>query len=102
MSNGSAWTTRSGIWDSSWWEASAVILGAIAGATVWKIMDELSTLVTPFAETFLGGAAFYASAAFSLIFYSLIIIIFLVFEPRGIAHRWEIVKRSYRLHPFPY
>jgi branched-chain amino acid transport system permease protein len=78
------------------------IFGAIAGATVWKIMDELSTLVTPLAETFLGGAAFYASAAFSLVFYSLIIIVFLVFEPRGIAHRWEIIKRSYRLHPFPY
>jgi branched-chain amino acid transport system permease protein len=78
------------------------IFGAIAGATVWKIMDELSTLVTPLAETFLGGAAFYASAAFSLVFYSLIIVIFLVFEPRGIAHRWEIIKRSYRLHPFPY
>jgi branched-chain amino acid transport system permease protein len=44
------------------------IFGAIAGATVWKIMDELSTLVTPLAETFLGGAAFYASAAFSLVF----------------------------------
>jgi branched-chain amino acid transport system permease protein len=78
------------------------IFGAIAGATVWKIMDELSTLVTPLAEMFLGGAAFYASAAFSLVFYSLIIVIFLVFEPRGIAHRWEIIKRSYRLHPFPY
>jgi branched-chain amino acid transport system permease protein len=78
------------------------ILGAIAGATVWKVLDELTTLVTPLAETFLGGAAFYASAAFALVFYSLIIIIFLVFEPRGIAHRWEIIKRSYRLHPFPY
>jgi branched-chain amino acid transport system permease protein len=78
------------------------IFGAIAGATVWKIMDEFSTLVTPIAETLLAGTAFYASAAFSLIFYSLIIIIFLVFEPRGIAHRWEIIKRSYRLHPFPY
>ena len=78
------------------------IFGAIAGATVWKVLDELTTLVTPLAETFLGGAAFYASAAFALVFYSLIIIVFLVFEPRGIAHRWEIVKRSYRLHPFPY
>ena len=78
------------------------IFGAIAGATVWKVLDELTTLVTPLAETFLGGAAFYASAAFALVFYSLIIIIILVFEPRGIAHRWEIVKRSYRLHPFPY
>lgn len=97
-----------GLDDSIWYLGFLVvggfgsIFGAIAGATVWKIMDEFSTLITPLAETFLGGAAFYASAAFSLIFYSLIIIIFLVFEPRGIAHRWEIIKRSYRLHPFPY
>lgn len=97
-----------GLDDSIWFLGFLVvggfgsIFGAIAGATVWKVMDEFSTLVTPLAETFLGGAAFYASAAFSLVFYSLIIIIFLVFEPRGIAHRWQIIKRSYRLHPFPY
>jgi branched-chain amino acid transport system permease protein len=97
-----------GLDDSIWYLGFLVvggfgsIFGAIAGATVWKVMDEFSTLITPITETFLGGAAFYASAAFSLIFYSLIIIIFLVFEPRGIAHRWEIIKRSYRLHPFPY
>jgi branched-chain amino acid transport system permease protein len=97
-----------GLDDSIWYLGFLVvggcgsIFGAIAGATVWKVMDELSTLVTPLTEVFLGGVAFYASAAFSLIFYSLIIIVFLVFEPRGIAHRWEIVKRSYRLHPFPY
>jgi branched-chain amino acid transport system permease protein len=97
-----------GLDDSIWYLGFLVvggfgsIFGAIAGATVWKVMDEFSTLVTPIADTFLGGAAFYASAAFSLVFYSLIIIIFLVYEPRGIAHRWEIIKRSYRLHPFPY
>jgi branched-chain amino acid transport system permease protein len=97
-----------GLDDSIWYLGFLVvggfgsIFGAIAGATVWKVMDEFSTLITPITETFLGGAAFYASAAFSLIFYSLIIIVFLVFEPRGIAHRWEIIKRSYRLHPFPY
>jgi branched-chain amino acid transport system permease protein len=97
-----------GLDDSIWYLGFLVvggfgsIFGAIAGATVWKVMDEFSTLVTPLAETFLGGAAFYASAAFSLVMYSLIIIVFLVFEPRGIAHRWEMIKRSYRLHPFPY
>jgi branched-chain amino acid transport system permease protein len=97
-----------GLDDSIWYLGFLVvggfgsIFGAIAGATVWKVMDEFSTFVTPLTEIFLGGAAFYASAAFSLIFYSLIVIIFLVFEPRGIAHRWEIIKRSYRLHPFPY
>ncbi len=97
-----------GLDDSIWFLGFLVvggfgsIFGAIAGASVWKIMDECSTYITPLADTFLGGAAFYASAAFSLIFYSLIIVIFLVFEPRGIAHRWEMIKRSYRLHPFPY
>jgi branched-chain amino acid transport system permease protein len=97
-----------GLDDSIWYLGFLVvggfgsIFGAIAGATVWKVMDEFSTLITPITETLLGGAAFYASAAFSLVIYSLIIIVFLVFEPRGIAHRWEMVKRSYRLHPFPY
>ena len=97
-----------GLDDSIWFLGFLVvggfgsIFGAMAGATVWKLMDEGSTLITPLTENLLGGAAFYASASFSLIFYSLIIIIFLVFEPRGIAHRWQIIKRSYRLHPFPY
>jgi len=78
------------------------IFGAIAGAVVWKSLDELSTLMTPIAESILGGMAFYASAAFALIVYSLIVIMVLVLEPRGISHRWQIIKRSYRLHPFPY
>src|SRR4030042_4426222 len=97
-----------GLDDSIWYLGFLVvggfgsIFGAIAGATGWKVVDDFTTFVSPLTEVFLGGAAFYASAAFSLIFYSLIIIVFLVFEPRGIAHRWEIVKRSYRLHPFPY
>ncbi len=78
------------------------IFGAIAGATIWKVLDELSTLMTPLTQALLGGMAFYASAAFVLIIYSLIVILVLVFEPRGINHRWQIIKRSFRLHPFPY
>jgi branched-chain amino acid transport system permease protein len=78
------------------------IFGAIAGAVVWKTLDELSTLMTPLTEALLGGMAFYASAAFSLVVYALIVIAVLVLEPRGINHRWQIIKRSYRLHPFPY
>jgi branched-chain amino acid transport system permease protein len=31
-----------------------------------------------------------------------IIAAFLLFEPRGLMHRWNILKRSYRLWPFPY
>ena len=32
----------------------------------------------------------------------LVIIVFLIFEPRGLAHRWELLKASYRLHPYNY
>ncbi|MBW1612922.1 MAG: hypothetical protein JRJ57_02880 [Deltaproteobacteria bacterium] len=93
----------------SWWYLGFLVVGglgsifgAIAGAVVWKSLDELSTLMTPVTEALMGGMAFYASAAFTLIFYSLIVIVVLVLEPRGINHRWQIMKRSYRLHPFPY
>jgi len=34
--------------------------------------------------------------------YGIAIVLFLIFEPRGLAHRWEIFKISYRLWPFSY
>jgi len=29
-------------------------------------------------------------------------VLFIIFEPRGLAHRWEIFKISYRIRPFAY
>lgn len=34
--------------------------------------------------------------------YGLVILLFIIFEPRGLAHRWEVFKSSYRLRPFAY
>jgi len=31
-----------------------------------------------------------------------VIVLFLLFEPKGIMHRVEFSKRAYRLWPFPY
>jgi len=79
------------------------IFGAISGAVLWKLLDELvASRLSEMLSGVLGTEAFYVSAAFSLILYALIIIVFLVFEPRGIAHRWQIIKASYRLWPFSY
>jgi branched-chain amino acid transport system permease protein len=36
------------------------------------------------------------------IFFGAIVALFLIYEPRGLAHRWEIVKTYYRSWPFPY
>jgi branched-chain amino acid transport system permease protein len=32
--------------------------------------------------------------------FGLTLTLFLIFEPRGLAHRWEILKAAWRLRPF--
>jgi len=34
--------------------------------------------------------------------YGILIVVFLIWEPRGLAHRWNIIKAAYRLRPFSY
>ena len=77
-------------------------LGAILGVSVWKLLDMGVTNVIPLlADVFpSGGMLLYASLG--AIIYALVIIVFVVVEPRGMAHRWELLKVSYRLHPFSY
>jgi len=38
--------------------------------------------------------------SFRPIFFGLILALFLIFEPRGLAHRWRLFKASWRLRPF--
>lgn len=38
--------------------------------------------------------------SFRPIFFGLTLMLFLIFEPRGLAHRWQIIKASWRLRPF--
>jgi branched-chain amino acid transport system permease protein len=72
-------------------------VGAILGAVSLKLLDELVTIVGPMLSV---AVAPQAAASLSLIMRGLIIIIFLIFEPRGLAHRWQMVKAYYRLWPF--
>ena len=34
--------------------------------------------------------------------FGLIIIMFLIFEPDGLAHRWKMIKAYWKLYPFSY
>ncbi|MBV7332037.1 branched-chain amino acid ABC transporter permease [Chloroflexi bacterium TSY] len=38
--------------------------------------------------------------SFRPIFFGVVLILFLIFEPRGMAHRWMLFKASWRLRPF--
>lgn len=79
------------------------IVGAIFGVVTWKALDEFVTWVAPFLEElpFTGGTG-EIWASVGILVFALVIIVFLVLEPRGLVHRWEIIKASYRLHPFAY
>ncbi len=78
------------------------ILGAIVGTIFLRSIQEIVNVTGPIlAATFpqLGHEVWWAFMNF---FVGLVIVLFLIFEPRGLAHRWEIFKRFYRLWPFPY
>jgi branched-chain amino acid transport system permease protein len=38
--------------------------------------------------------------SFRPILFGLVLMLFLIFEPRGLAHRWQLFKAGWRLRPF--
>ncbi|MGA3085341.1 MAG: hypothetical protein ABSE95_11160 [Thermodesulfobacteriota bacterium] len=73
------------------------IPGAILGAVSLKLLDELVTIVGPILSA---AVAVQAAASLALITRGLVIILFLIFEPRGLEHRWELINAYFRLWPF--
>jgi branched-chain amino acid transport system permease protein len=78
------------------------VTGALVGVVVIKMMQEAFVSLGPSVVAqfpSLGGDVVFAVMN---VFLGGVIAAFLIFEPRGLMHRWEIVKRSYRVWPFPY
>jgi branched-chain amino acid transport system permease protein len=89
--------------DSVWYLGMLIVggmgstTGAIFGAVALKLLDELVTMAGPVLSA---AVAPQAAASLALISHGLIIIIFLIFEPRGLHHRWEMIKAYFSLWPF--
>jgi branched-chain amino acid transport system permease protein len=78
-------------------------MGPIFGVFFIKILEQLATIITePLAAVLPASMSGGISASLVSMMFAAIIIIFLAFEPRGIVHRWEIFKATYRLWPFAY
>mgnify|MGYP001119618168 CR=1 FL=1 len=98
----SEWFT---LWDSIWYLGMLIvggmggIMGAIYGTVVMKGLKEVLSVVGIRVGPLIGP---YIAANLVPIVTSLVIMAFLLFEPRGINHRWEVFKASYRRWPFPY
>ena len=89
--------------DSVWYLGMLIVggmgntTGAIMGVVALKVLDELVTVAGPILAA---AVAPQAAASLALISHGLVIIIFLIFEPRGLHHTWEMIKNYFEVWPF--
>jgi branched-chain amino acid transport system permease protein len=77
-------------------------LGPILGAILLRLLGIGVFLLTPALKTWLPSLPTGFTNGIAPALFGLVIIAFLVLEPRGLAHRWNLFKASYRLWPFSY
>lgn len=76
-------------------------LGPFLGTTLVLILEEVSNSVgTLVAASMPPEMTARLLTSFRPIFFGLILMLFLIFEPRGLAHRWQLIKAAWRLRPF--
>jgi len=76
-------------------------LGPIFGVVFIIMLQEAIKAIAPALDSAFGLRAGFTAGVGPMVF-GLAIILFLILEPRGLAHRWQIFKASYRLWPFSY
>ena len=77
------------------------VFGSVAGAVLITFLSEYTTYFFSLLAGVWPGVVSVMMPMRGVLF-GLIIILFLIFEPRGLAHRWGLVKVYYRLWPFSY
>ncbi|MFC1821467.1 branched-chain amino acid ABC transporter permease [Thermodesulfobacteriota bacterium] len=78
------------------------ITGAIMGVVFLKVLAIMVLFLAPWFGSLVPAFAASAVSGFMQMFFGAVIILFLIFEPRGLAHRWQIFLSTFRLWPFPY
>jgi branched-chain amino acid transport system permease protein len=78
------------------------ISGAIFGVVFLRTLQQMVLAGAPMIGTLLPALGGSAVAAFMQIFFGVVIVAFLIFEPRGLSHTWQIVLNKFRTWPFSY
>lgn len=78
-------------------------VGGVFGVLFLRIIREFTVIVSPI----LGGMVSPINApkigpALGIISWAGVVILFLIFEPRGLAHTWEVLKARFRHWPFKF
>ena len=77
-------------------------LGSILGASFIRLLDFTVTHISPALQTAFPHWPGGFTTGVAPMLFGLAIILFLILEPRGLAHRWTLFKSAYRLWPFSY
>ena len=78
-------------------------IGPIFGVVFIRLLQQMLTMeAVPFLEASFSGLPAGFATGVTPMFFGLIIVLFLILEPRGLAHRWNLFKAAYRLWPFSY
>ena len=75
--------------------------GPIFGVIFIRMLQQGITFIAPVLENPFTLPAGFTTGIGPMVF-GLAIILFLILEPRGLAHRWQLFKAAYRLWPFSY
>jgi len=80
------------------------VMGSLLGTVFMVLMPETIEALFHALQQWAGKSA---AASAGLIYMKeiaigLVIILFLVFEPDGLAHRWRQIKAYWKLYPFSY
>jgi branched-chain amino acid transport system permease protein len=77
------------------------ILGSIFGAVFITLLPEVLRIGTgALADSFPALTTLFASLRMGV--FGMAIVLFLVFEPDGMAARWHTIKNYWKLYPFSY
>ncbi|MGA2317983.1 MAG: branched-chain amino acid ABC transporter permease [Thermodesulfobacteriota bacterium] len=78
-------------------------VGAVFGVLFLRIIKELVTFISPILGEMVSPInAPKIGPGLAVISWALVVVLFLIFEPRGLAHTWEVLKSRFRHWPFKY
>ena len=77
------------------------VLGSIYGAIFMTLLPQALTVATSAMANIYPGVGDLIMSFKDGVF-GLMVILFLIFEPDGIAHRWKLIKAYWKLYPFSY
>jgi branched-chain amino acid transport system permease protein len=94
------------VWDSIWYLGMMIIggwgsvLGVIMGVLTLSVVKQLMVLYSPAITTAVPFLSFGRIAPLTTIIFGLVVILFVSFQPNGLAYFWNRFKTYYRRWPF--